>query len=244
MVRLCQRWAEDYMKGHKGAVIQVSGGGSSSGIAALLNEATNICSSSRELTEAESRIAISTGVDVRKVVVAIDGIAIYLHKQNPVNSLTLAQLREIYTDSLTNWSELGGTDQPIILYGRENNSGTYAYFQRQILGGEDFAERCEPLPGTAAVVNAVAHDANGIGYGSIAWATTIKYAGIKATDSAQALQPTIANITDMSYPISRELFLFLNGEPRGETKEFIDWILSPVGQKVVSQSGYVPVKAK
>ena len=244
MVRLCQRLAEEYMKSHKQTVIQVSGGGSSSGIAALINGSTRVCASSRLLTDAETRVAATKGVKVYQVVVALDGIAIYLHKSNPIVDLTLGQLRDIYTDRITNWKELGGPDRPIILYGRENNSGTYTYFQRQILGGEDFAERCEPLPGTAAVVNAVAHDINGIGYGGIAWATTIKYAAIKANDSAQAVLPSATTVSDRSYPISRELYFFLNGEPTGETKEFLDWVLSSTGEKVVVESGFVAVSAK
>lgn len=244
MVRLCQRWAEEYMKSHKKTVIQVSGGGSSAGIAALINGSTRICASSRPLTEAEAKVALSRSVDIHPVAVAVDAIAIYLHKKNPVNTLTLEQLRLIYTDILTNWKDVGGADRPIILYGRENNSGTYSYFQQHILGGEDFAERCEPLPGTAAVVHAVANDANGIGYGSIAWAKSIKYADIKATDSSEAEQPSTASVMAGSYPISRELFLLFNGEPTGETKEFLDWIFSNAGQKIVTQSGYVPVKVQ
>jgi phosphate transport system substrate-binding protein len=244
MVRLCQRLAEEYMKSHKQAVIQVSGGGSSSGIAALINGSTRVCASSRLLTDAETRVAATKGVKVNQLVVALDGIAIYLHKSNPIVDLTLSQLREIYTDRIANWKDLGGPDQPIILYGRENNSGTYTYFQKEILGGEDFAERCEPLPGTAAVVNAVAHDINGIGYGGIAWATTIKYAGIKANDSTLAVLPNAATVSDRSYPISRELYFFLNGEPAGETKEFLDWVFSSVGEKVVVESGFVAVRIK
>ena len=127
MVRLCQRLAEEYMKSHKQTVIQVSGGGSSSGIAALINGSTRVCASSRLLTDAETRVAATKGVKVYQVVVALDGIAIYLHKSNPIVDLTLGQLRDIYTDRITNWKELGGPDRPIILYGRENNSGTYTY---------------------------------------------------------------------------------------------------------------------
>jgi phosphate transport system substrate-binding protein len=244
MVRLCQRLAEEYMKTHKQTVIQVSGGGSSSGIAALINGATRICASSRPLTDAETHVAPTKGVKVHQLVVALDGIAIFLHKGNPVVNLTLGQLRDIYTDRITNWKDLGGPDHPIILYGRENNSGTYTYFQKQILDGEDFADRCEPLPGTASVVHAVSHDINGIGYGGIAWATTIKYAGIKINDSAQAVLPSAATVSDRSYPISRELYFFLNGEPVGETKEFIDWVLSSAGEKFVIESGYVPARSK
>jgi phosphate transport system substrate-binding protein len=244
MVRLCQRLAEEYMRTHKQTAIQVSGGGSSSGIAALINGSTRICASSRPLTNAEIRMAATKGIKVHQLAVALDGIAIYLHKSNPIADLTLAQLRDIYTDRIANWKELGGPDQSIIIYGRENNSGTYTYFQQQILGGEDFADRCEPLPGTASVVHAVANDVNGIGYGGIAWATTIKYVGIKINDSAQAVVPSAANVSDRSYPISRELYFFLNGEPTGETEEFIDWVLSSTGEKIVIESGFVPVRAK
>lgn len=242
MVRLCQRWAEEYMKTHKQTVLQVSGGGSSAGIAALINGATKICASSRPLTDAETQTAAAKGVTIRSVAVAIDAIAIYLHRSNPVNNLSLEQLRLIYLDSLTNWTDVGGDESEIILYGRENNSGTYTYFQQHILKDADFADRCELLPGTAAVVHAVANDPNGIGYGSIAWAKTIKYAGIKVNDSSDVVHPTMANIANGSYPISRELFFFTNGDPQGETKEFLDWVLSEEGQAIVNRAGFVAVK--
>ncbi len=244
MVRLCQRLAEEYMKSHKQTVIQVTGGGSSAGIAALINGSTRICASSRPLTDAENQLAAAKGVEVRRLVVAIDGIAIFLHKDNPITSLTLTQLRGIYTDSITNWRDLGGPDRSIILYGRENNSGTYTYFRQEILGGEDFADRCEPLPGTASVVNAVAHDVNGIGYGGIAWATTVKFAGIRTNDSTATVMPSTSTISNRTYPISRELYFFLNGEPTGGTKEFIEWVLSPAAENIVAESGFVSARTR
>ena len=119
--------------------------------------------------------AAAKGIAVNEIPVARDGIAIYLNKTNPITVLTIQQLHEIFTDSLTNWRQIGGGDSPIILYGRENSSGTHAFFVQRILKGDDFADRCEPLPGTAAVVHAVANDANGIGYGGLAWVTSVKY---------------------------------------------------------------------
>ncbi len=244
MVRLCQRWAEDYMKNHKETVIQVSGGGSSSGIAALVNGSTKICMTSRELSAQETQMMSAKGIDLRRFAVARDGVAVYLNKENPIRDLTIEQLREIYTDSINNWNQLGGKDNPIILYGRENNSGTFTFFRDRILGGEDFAERCEPLPGTASVVHAVAHDPNGIGYGGIAWASGIKYAAISENDTAQPVTPTVENVTLGVYPIARDLCFLLNGDPSGEVRDFVNWVLSSEGQALAQKAGFVPLPVK
>lgn len=243
MVRLGQRWAEEYMKKNPGSVIQVSGGGSGTGIAALFNGTTDICISSRDMKPKEYNDAKAKNLDVRRIAVSLDGIAIFLNKENPVNDLTLAQIRAVYTGELTNWKEVGGPDATIILYGRENNSGTYAYFKEHVLEEDDFADRCQTLPGTASVVNALTKDAKGIGYGGIAWATTVKHAGVKSTDTSMAIHPTMEAVSNGNYPISRELYFFLRGEPTAEVKEFINWALSPEGQKVAESADYIPLHA-
>lgn len=244
MVRLGQRWAEEYMKINKATVIQVSGGGSGTGIAALLNGSTDICMASRDMKDKEYEQAKEKGIKTNRIAVALDGIAVFLNKANLVNDLTLAQLKAIYTGETTNWNKFGGPDKEIILYGRENNSGTYAYFKEHVLGGEDYSEKCQTLPGTASVVNAIVKDKNGIGYGGVAWATQVKDAGIKQNDTSKAIYPSVETVTDGTYPIARELYFFLNGEPKVEVKLFIDWALSPAGQKLAKEADYVPLPEK
>lgn len=244
MVRLGQRLAEEYMKKFPKSVIQVSGGGSGTGIAALLNNSTDICMASRDMKPAEYSLAKSKGIDVKRYSICLDGIAIFLHNSNPVNEFTLAQLKAVYTGEVTNWKNLGGKDAPIVLYGRENNSGTYVYFREHVLKDEDYSERCQTLPGTASVVNAITKDPNGIGYGGIAWATTVKHAGVKINDTTAAVQPESEAVSNGSYPISRELYFFTRGVPTGETKDFINWALSPEGQKVAELVDYIPLHAE
>jgi len=244
MVRLGQRLAEEYMKKFPKSVIQVSGGGSGTGIAALLNNSTDICMASRDMKPAEYKLAQSKGIDVKRYSICLDGIAIFLHNSNPVSEFTLDQLKAVYTSEITNWKDLGGKDAPIILYGRENNSGTYVYFREHVLKDEDYSERCQTLPGTASVVNAITKDPNGIGYGGIAWATTVKHAGVKVNDTTTAVQPENEAVSNGSYPISRELYFFTRGVPTGEMKDFINWALSPEGQKVAEMVDYIPLHAE
>ena len=241
LVRLGQRWAEEYMKSHEGAVIQVSGGGSGTGIAALLNGTTDICEASRDMKEKEYKLAERKGITPYRVSVALDGIAVFLNNANPVKELSIAQLKGIYTGAITNWKEVGGNDAKIILYGRENNSGTYAFFKKLVLNKEDFADVTQTLPGTSAVVHAVANDKNGIGYGGLAWATDVKFAAVKKDDNTAGVIPSAETVSDGSYPISRDLYWFFNGQPTGELKSLVNWALSPAGQKLATDIGYVPL---
>jgi phosphate transport system substrate-binding protein len=241
MVRLGQRWAEEYMKVHPDVVLQVSGGGSGTGIAALLNGTTDICEASRDMKPQEYEDGKSKGLNIYRVAMALDGIAVFLNETNPVKELSLAQLKGIYTGSITNWKELGGPSHSIILYGRENSSGTYAYFKEKVLLNEDYAEATQTLPGTAAVVNAVAQDKFGIGYGGLAWGKGVKSIPIKKDDKSPAIEPSMKTVTDNSYPISRELYWFFNGAPTGELKNLLNWALSPDGQKLAEETDYVPL---
>lgn len=241
LVRLGQRWAEVYMSQNKGTVIQVSGGGSGTGIAALLNNATDVCQSSRDMKEKEHKLAVDKGIQVYRVSVALDGIAVFLNEKNPISELSFAQIKGIYTGSITNWKELGGPDTRIIVYSRENNSGTYAFFKEHVLDEEDFSDYAQTLPGTAAVVNAVSKDPNGIGYGGIAWATGVKYAAVRKSDDDPAILPNIEAVSDGTYPISRDLYWFFNTKPDGELKKLVNWALSEEGQKVAAEVEYVPL---
>lgn len=241
MVQLGQRWAEEYMKSHKDVSIQVAGGGSGTGIAALLNGSTDICQASRDMKPQEYSNAKTKGIKPYRVAVALDGIAVFVHELNPVKELSLEQLKAIYTGSITNWKDVGGPDHVIVLYGRENNSGTYAYFKEHVLKNEDYHEATQTLPGTAAVVNAVGKDKYGIGYGGLAWAKRVKFVAIKNDDKSAAVIPSIKTVTDGSYPISRELYWFFNGAPTGELKNLLNWTLSPEGQKIAEAADYIPL---
>ncbi|HOD65223.1 MAG TPA: PstS family phosphate ABC transporter substrate-binding protein [candidate division Zixibacteria bacterium] len=244
LVRLGQRWAEEYMKQNPGTVIQVSGGGSGTGIAALLNGSTDICQASRDMKEKEYQLAEKNGKEPFRVAVALDGIAVFLNAKNPVGELTVPQLKGIYTGAIVNWKEVGGPDAPIILYGRENNSGTYVFFKEHVLNDEDYADRTQTLPGTAAVVNAVGKDPNGIGYGGLAWATGVKFAAVRQNDTAAAVMPSLETVSDGRYPISRDLYWFFNGPPTGELKKLLNWVLSPAGQTMAADIDYVPLPAE
>lgn len=244
LVRLGQRWAEEYMKANPDVVIQVSGGGSGTGIAALLNGSTDICEASRDMKEKEYKLAEQKGLKPYRVSVALDGIAVFLHEKNPINELTFDQLKDIYTGVTTNWKELGGPDERIIVYGRENNSGTYAFFKEHVLDKEDFTPYTQTLPGTAAVVNAVSKDENGIGYGGIAWATGVKYAAVAKEADGEYILPTAESVSNGTYPISRDLYWFFNGKPDGELKKLVNWALSPEGQKVAEEIDYIPLHEK
>ena len=245
MVILGQRWAETYMHSNTGVTVQVTGGGSGTGIAALINGGTDICESSRPMKDKErDQVRKRHGQDVKETPVALDGVAVYVHQDNPVPSLTLAQLKAIYTREVRNWKEVGGADAPIVAYGRENNSGTYMYFKEHVLDKEDFAADIQTLPGTAAVVNAVGKDANSIGYGGIAYGSGIRAVPVSKGEGAKAVAPSLETVMDGSYPVSRELYFYTVGEPTGAVKAFIDWSLSDEGQAVCEKVGYYPLRKK
>jgi phosphate transport system substrate-binding protein len=243
MVLLAQKWVEVYEGENPDVQIQVSGGGSGTGIAALLNGTTQIANASRPMNEAEKdQIRQKFGVDPIELAVAKDGLTIYIHPDNPITELSIEQLRGIYNGSIKNWSEVGGPDKNIVLYGRENNSGTYDYFKEHVLEKADFARTTSSLPGTAAVVNAVGKDPEGIGYGGAAYSTGVKIVKLKGT-SGEALDPSLENVTTGTYPLARDLYFYLVEEPSGATRKFIDWVLSDEGQKYTSEMEYFPVRA-
>ncbi len=242
MVILAQKWAELYMKNNPSATIQVTGGGSGIGITALINGTTDICNASRPMkqTEIEKLKGRYNTLGV-EIPCAKDGVTIFLNEANKVQELTLKQLSDIYTAKITNWKDLGGIDAPIRLYGRENSSGTYTYFHDEVVK-DDYATSVQSLPGTAAVVNAVKKDVNGIGYGGAAYAVGVKHAKVKKDANSTAFLPTAESIGKGEYPITRYLYMYLRNRPTGETKKYIDWILSKEGQMVATEVGYFPYK--
>ncbi|MBI3123168.1 MAG: phosphate ABC transporter substrate-binding protein [Ignavibacteriales bacterium] len=244
LVILSQRWAEVFMKSNPGIAVQVTGGGSGIGIAALLNGSTDICNASRPMKQSEIEKLKdkygSTGVEIK---VAIDGLSVYVNKANKkVNDLTLVQIKGIYTGEIKNWKEVGGSDAKIIMYGRENSSGTYVYFKEHVLENKDFSSDVQSLPGTAAVVNAVSKDKNAIGFGGAAYAKGIKDIAVKKDPDLKAFLPNKKNIESGEYPISRFLYMYTRKKPEGNIKKFVDWALSKEGQRIVAEVGYFPVK--
>jgi phosphate transport system substrate-binding protein len=245
MVILGQRWAETYMGLHPNMRVQVTGGGSGTGIAALINGGTDICEASRTMKEKEKeQVRQRHGKDVKEIPVALDGVAIYVHESCPIQQLSQAQIKAIYTGKITNWRDVGGQDARIVPYSRENNSGTYVFFKEHVLGNEDFAREIQTLPGTAAVANAVSKDPASIGYGGIAYATGIRAIPVKRDDSSAPVKPSLETVQNGQYPLSRNLFFYTIGEPAGEAKAFIDWVLGPEGQKICEAVGYYPLVRK
>ncbi len=239
---LGQRWAEIYMKENPGTVVQVTGGGSGVGIAALINGTTDIAQASRPMKDKEKdKMLEKRGIGPEEIPVALDGITVYVNEKNKVEKLTFAQLKGIFQAKIKNWKEIGGQDATIVLYGRENSSGTHVFFKENVLNNEDYAVRVQPLPGTAAIVNAIAKDEDGIGYGGVAYAKGVKEVLVAKDEKSDYFLPTMENIVSGKYPISRYLFWYTAGSPKGDIDKLVNWILSPEGQKIVEEVGYFPL---
>ncbi|MEN9281625.1 MAG: hypothetical protein RL594_560 [Bacteroidota bacterium] len=244
MVILVQRWTEMF-PGKSTTEFQVTGGGSGTGIAALINGTTDICSSSRPIKKDEvAQLEKKFGYKGLEIRVAMDGLAIYVHKSNPVKQLTMAQVKDIFTGKITNWKAVGGPNKAILLYSRENNSGTYEFFKEHVLNKQDFAANAQHMAGTAALINAISKDPSGIGFGGAAYAKNVKALPIAKDAASTAVPASVATIHSGEYPISRFLYFYLNRKPEGSVKKFIDWVISASGQKVVSEVGYYPIKKK
>ena len=242
MVILSQKWAEVFMKKNPGISIQVTGGGSGVGIAALINGSTIIANSSRPISQEEiEKVKAKYNNNSIQIACAKDGLSVFLNKGNPVNELTIAQLGDIFSGEITNWKQVGGTDAKIQLYGRESSSGTFEFFKDHVVK-TDFARSCQTLPGTAAIVNAIKKDKYGIGYGGAAYAEGVKDCKVKIDARSKGVLPSAATIKNRTYPISRYLFMYLKEKPTGDTKKFVDWILSAEGQSVIVEVGYYPLK--
>lgn len=241
MVILAQKWAQAFMDANPGEVIQVSGGGSGTGIAALINGTADLANASRPIKDKERKqLRDHRGEEAKEFQVALDSLAVYVPSSNKIESLTIPELKKIFRGRTTNWKEVGGDDLPIVLYSRENNSGTYAYFKEHVLENEDFAAAAQTLPGTAAVINAVSKDKHGIGYGGIAYAEGVRTVKV-AEANGEPVEPSMENATSGKYPLSRFLNLYSAGEPTDIAKRYIDFVLSDEGQEVVEGVGYYPL---
>jgi phosphate transport system substrate-binding protein len=243
MVILAQKWAEVYMSQHPGTKIQVTGGGSGTGIAALQNQTTDLANSSRKIKATEVAACLKAFKKrPTEYPVCLDGLSVYVNEANPIKELSVPQLEAIFTGRIKNWRELGGDDKPITLYSRENSSGTYEFFKEHVLQGRDFAASAQTMPGTAAVLQAVAKDKYGIGYGGAAYGAGAKHLKIRKDDASPAVEPTEETVVSGAYPISRQLYIYVNpAVDTGEVAQYLAWIRSEAGQKVVREIGYYPL---
>ncbi len=242
MVILGQRLAEQYMAAKPGTVVQVNGGGSGTGIAALINGTVDLAMASRPMDDEEkSKAKQSRGADVVEHPVALDALGVFVHSSNPVKSLTIAQVRDIFQGKTKNWSEIGGPGAPIVLYGRESSSGTYDYFREHVLAKGDFAPAVQTLQGTAAIINAVGQDKNGIGYGGIAYAKEVRALEISA-EGKPAVAPSETTVADNSYPLSRKLFFYYPSNAPERVKAFAEWSVTAEAQALVTKVGYFPLQ--
>ncbi|MDW8107576.1 MAG: phosphate ABC transporter substrate-binding protein [Armatimonadota bacterium] len=245
MLILNQRWAEAYGRVNPRVSVSVTGGGSSIGINALINGVTDICASSRPMRKSEYDRARSRGVVPHEIAVALDGLAVVVHESNPVDSLTMDQVRRIYIGQITNWSQVGGPNMPIVVFSRDSNSGTYGFFQQVVLKNQNWGQGVRFMPSTSEEAREVARTPGGIAYGGIAYFKNrpgIKILKIAAKEGEPAYAPTEENVRTRKYPISRFLYFYTNGKPKGEIAKFINWVLSPEGQALVREVGYYPLE--
>jgi phosphate transport system substrate-binding protein len=250
LVNVAQAWAEDYRKVNPDISIAVTGGGSGTGIAALINGTVDIANASRKIKRKEKKLAKKNGQNPVEHVVGYDALAIFLHPANPLQTISLTQLAEIYGEGgkLTKWDQMGVevpgcAGQEIIRISRQNNSGTYAYFRKAVMQRKDFKSGSRDMHGSKDVVDIVEHTPCAIGYSGLAYATDhVKMACITKKDGEKCVAPSVATASDNSYPIARPLFMYTNGEPQGDIKNYLDWILSDEGQCIILKKGYAPVR--
>ena len=243
ILNLGQAVAEEAMKSDRSLKIAVTGGGSGTGIAALLNKTVEIAQASREIEAKEIAQAKSVGVNPKEITVAYDGITVVVNKKNGVNNLTSAQLRSIFIGEISNWKEVGGADKPIVVLSRDSSSGTHVFFKEHILrsgkakGPEEYRKDALFLPSNQAIVSEIEKNEGAIGYIGMGYME----AGIKDV-TVNGVEATVANVFSKKYPISRALYWYVNGEPTGDVKKLVDFMLSPKGQAIVKKEGFVPVK--
>lgn len=245
MVHLISSWAEQFMAEHPDADLSVTGGGSGTGIAALLNGTTDICAASRKIMQKEMDLAARKGIVPVEYQVALDGIAVVVNPANPVNTLTLEELRKIFTGAVSNWQQVGGPDKPILVMSRESSSGTFVFFQEMVLDKKDYTDKALFMPGTSAIINNVVSDQWSIGYVGLGYTKDakekVKVIKVAAKAGSPAIAPSESSVKDGSYPIARYLLLYTAGADSGIKKDFVDFALSSGGQKTVRETGYVSI---
>jgi len=251
LVNVAQAWAEAYKTVDPKVAVAVTGGGSGTGLSALINGTVDIANASRKMKDSEIEQARANGIEPVEFIVGYDALAVYVHKDNPVVGFTLAQLAGIYGENgkTENWSQLGITvpgakDGHIVRVSRQNNSGTYVYFKEAVLGpGHEYKLGSLDMHGSKDVVDLVAKTPGAIGYSGLAYATdTVKKVPVARAEGDPFVEPTEASAQDKSYPIARPLFMYTAGQPTGAVRAYMDWILSDAGQRIIRDKGYAPVR--
>jgi phosphate transport system substrate-binding protein len=249
LVNIALAWAEAYQTVAPEVTVAVTGGGSGTGIAALINGTVDIANASRAMKESEIEEAQANGFDPIEHVVAIDALAIIVHLDNPVSELTIDQLAEMYTGRITNWQEVGGLDEPIVLLSRETNSGTHVYFLEEVVrqgsseNSDIFAAQTLLMPSSVGITSEVRRNPNAIGYDGLGYVDPEheKIISVARTAGEPFIAPSVATASSGEYPLSRNLFMYTAGEPEGVIADYLSWILSPVGQEIVANLGFVPL---
>ncbi|MGN7610848.1 phosphate ABC transporter substrate-binding protein [Magnetococcales bacterium HHB-1] len=252
LVNVAQAWSEAY-KNKKGGsvVVAVTGGGSGTGIAALINGTVDLANASRKIKEKETKRAKLRGISPLEHVVGFDALAVYIHGKNPMKQISIEELADVYGEGgkTKNWKQLGLNvpgckNNQMVLVSRQNNSGTYAYFRKAVLGKRrDYKLGTRDLHGSKDVVDLVEKTPCAIGYSGLAYATShVKMACISKKKGGSCVNPSVATASDGSYPIARPLMMYTNGAPKGAVKEYLDWILSDEGQCIILKKGYAPVR--
>jgi len=248
MVNLGQAWAEKYMEKNPTEFIAVTGGGSGTGFSSLISGTCDIAMSSRNIKDKEIALAKQKGINPFEIKVALDGLAVVVNPKNPVSKLTIDQLAQIFTGKINNWKEVGGLDAKIVILSREVNSGTHVYFKEHVLrkgdpnSQEEFAPTALLLSSSQAIADEVANNPSAIGYYGMGYISPKqKPISVAKDEKTEYEAPTIENVVNGKYPISRPLLLYTNGQPQGLIKKFVDFCLSPEGQDIVLKTDFVPV---
>ena len=246
IVNLALAWAEAYQQDHSEIRISVTGGGSGTGIASLINGTVSIANASRAIKPEEIADAKKNNIDPYETVIAKDAIAVIVNPENPVDKLTLQQISDIYSGKITNWLEVGGEDRPIVKLSRETNSGTHVYFLEEVLRLGDkknktlFSTDTLLLPSSEGITAEIKDNPNAIGYDGLGYVIPeVKVLAVGKTTDSYVL-PSAESVNDGTYPIARDLYMYTNGKPSGEIEKYINWILSAPAQKIVSDLGFVP----
>ncbi len=245
MLIINQRWAEAFHNANPGSDVAVTGGGSSIGINSFINGVADIAAASRPMRKSEIDRARSRGSIAFETPVALDGLCVAINSSNSISSLSMDQLRRIYIGQVTNWNQVGGPNAPITTLSRDSNSGTYGFFQTNVLRNQNWGKGVRFLPSTSEEVREVQRNRNAIAYGGVAYFRNkkdVKIIPISPRDGVAAIAPTEENVRSKKYPIWRYLYFYTNGRPTGSTKRFVDFVLSPAGQKIVEEVGYFSLR--
>jgi phosphate transport system substrate-binding protein len=252
IVNLALAWAEQYQAEHSNIRISVTGGGSGTGIAALLNGTVDIANASRQISADESKQAQSKGIKPTEFVIARDAIAVIVNPHNPISRMTLQQISDLYSGKISNWKELGGQDRPVVRLSRETNSGTHVYFLEQVirLGSKTdktlFSTDTLLLPSSEGIIAELRENPNAIGYDGLGYVPTdgsVKVIAVAKDASGSYALPSVETVNNKTYPIARDLYMYTSGEPQGAVKDYLDWIrTSSEAQDIIAKQGFVPIK--